>query len=348
MSLGYIGSKKSLITFIEKKLKNHIDLNGEYIFSDLFAGTGIVGNYFHKKYIYKIISNDMEYYSYILNSANLKSSYNDNLKEIIKKINNREYDIEYDDLIKRTYTPFQECERMFFTIENGDFIDYCMNVIIKLKQDNIINEDEEIFLKASLLVNTDKVANTTSVYGSYLKKFKKSANKKLTLTPVHTIENNNRKDNIIYNSDILKLNLNTDILYLDPPYNTRQYSSYYSQLNYILKYDNSIEIKGKGGVIKNWNRSTFCSKRTIVDSLNKILQNIKSNYLLFSYNNEGLLSKQELIEVFSKYYKNVTLYEKNYKKFKAQKSVKKKYVIEYLFICDNNDNKIEDEILSGE
>ena len=77
------------------------------------------------------------------------------------------------------------------------------------------------------------------------------------------------------------------------------------------------------------------------------MKNIESEYLLFSYNNEGLLSKANLIEVFNKYYKNVTLYEKDYKKFKAQKSVKKKRVIEYLFICDNNDKKIEDELLES-
>jgi adenine-specific DNA-methyltransferase len=343
MSLGYLGSKKSLITFIEEKLGNHLSLNKKYTFADLFAGTGFVGNYFHKKYNYDIISNDMEYYSYILNYANLKSLYNDKLEKIIEKINNREYKIDYDNLIKRTYTPFETCERMYFTINNGDFIDYCMNVIIYLKNKEKINNDEEIFLKASLLIRMDKVANTSCVYGAYLKKYKKTALKELKLLPLHTNTNNNC-DNIIYNSDILDLKLKTDICYLDPPYNTRQYGNNYSQLNYILKYDDTIEIKGKTGIIKNWNRSLFCSKKSVTKSLETTLKNIESNYLLFSYNNEGLLKKQELTIIFLKYYKNVTLYEQIYKKFKAQQSVKKKQVIEYLFICDNNDKKIEDEV----
>jgi len=347
MSLGYIGSKKSLINFIVEKLHKHIDINESYTFSDLFAGTGFVGNYFHKKYKYKINANDMEYYSFVLNYANLKSSYNDKLKLIIENINNRTYDIEYDNLIKRTYTPFGDCERMYFTVENGDFIDYCMNVILKLKKDKEITEEEEMFLKASLLVKLDKVANTSAVYGAYLKKFKNSALKKIILQPLHEIKENNGEENKIYNDDILNLKLKTDITYLDPPYNTRQYSNNYSQLNYILKYDDTIEIKGKTGLIKNWNRSTFCSKKSISESLETTLKNIESDYLLFSYNNEGLLSKEDLTKIFGKKYKNVTLYEKDYKKFKAQQSVKKKRVIEYLFVCDNNDIKLEDDILES-
>lgn len=347
MSLGYIGSKKSLINFIVDNLKNHLDIEKSYTFADLFAGTGFVGNYFHKKFNHNIIANDMEYYSYILNHANLKSSFNDKLKTIIEKINNRGYDIECDNLIKRTYTPFETCERMYFTIDNGDFIDYCMNVILYLKNKSEINEDEEIFLKASLLVRMDKVANTSCVYGAYLKKFKKTALKKLKLEPLHIIENNN-ENNIIYNNDILDLKLKTDICYLDPPYNTRQYGNNYSQLNYILKYDDTIVIKGKTGLIKDWNRSSFCSKKTILNSLKQTLQNIDTKYLLFSYNNEGLLSKADLIKTFNEYYKNITLYEKDYKKFKAQQSVLKKRVVEYLFICDNNDKTIKKNIIEGE
>ena len=276
MSLGYIGSKKSLIDFITQSLSKHVDLNKHHSFADLFAGTGFVGNYFNKEFKFDITANDMEYYSFILNSANLNSAYSDKLQTIIDKINIRGYDIECDNLIKRTYTPFESCERMFFTVENGDFIDYCMNVFIHLEKTKEIDEDELIFLKASLMVNLDKVANTTSVYGAYLKKYKKSALKTLELKPVHM--NKTKGTNTIHHSDILKLKMDVDICYLDPPYNNRQYSNNYSQLNYILKYDEDIEIKGKTGLIKNWNRSNFCYKKTILQSLEDTVENINAKY----------------------------------------------------------------------
>ena len=336
MSLGYIGSKKSLLSFIEECLSNHIDLSENLIFSDLFAGTGIVGKYFFNKYNHTIISNDLEYYSYVLNYANLKVSYTNKLQIIIDKINLREYDqIDTKSLIKTTYTPFEECERMYFTIENGEFIDYCMSTIIKLKENNEITYGEEIFLKASLLIRLDKVANTASVYGAYLKKFKKVALKNIILTPVHTTEMVDNK-NTIHNDDILNLTTKTDILYLDPPYNNRQYGNNYSQLNYILKYTDTIEIKGKTGLIKDWNRSSFCSKKTITESLKTTLTNIETDILAFSYNNEGLLTKEELTDIFKLTFNEINCYEKEYKKFKSNKNVMKKTVIEYLFVCVKN------------
>jgi len=335
MSIGYIGSKKSLINFIEESLEKHIENKKNITFSDLFAGTGFVGNFFNKEYGFNIVANDLEYYSYILNYALLKTSYNDNLKEIIENMNKMTYDIQYDDLVRRTYTPYGNCERMFFTVENGNIIDYIQGVIKHLLSQKKINKEEEIFLKASLLTSFDKCANTASVYGAYLKKFKKSASKKIIIKAVHK-ETKIVGENIVHNDDVLNLKVKTTIGYLDPPYNTRQYGGHYSQLNYILKYNEDIEIKGKTGLVKDWNRSSFCSKKTIKESLEKILENNEFEILMYSYNNEGLLTKEELIKIFGKKYKNVVLYEKEYKRYKSQVKNAKKNIVEYLFICDNN------------
>lgn len=336
--LGYIGSKKSLLEFIKNSLSNHINLNStelELSFSDLFAGTGVVGEYFYNNFNVKIISNDLEYYSYIINYSKLKAIFSKKLENIILKINNREYKYKNDELIKKTYSPYLNCERMYFTIENAEFIDYTISVIHNLFNENIIDNKEVVFLQASLISSLDKCANTASVYGAYLKKFKKSAEKNIILNPIHT-NTILKKENIVYNKDALEIKIKTDILYLDPPYNTRQYSSNYSQLNFILKYDKDIEIVGKTGIIKNWNRSSFCSKKTIEKSITKILNNIDTKILAFSYNNEGLISKEVLESIFSKFFINIKLYEKEYKKFKSNIHNNKSNVIEYLFICDNN------------
>lgn len=330
MSLGYIGSKKSLKDFLVNSLNNHIDLTKKHTFVDLFAGTGFVGNFFSKEYNFDITSNDLEYYSYVINYSYLKCSYTEKIQNIIDRINNRVYDIKYKDLIKKTYTPFEDNERMFFTIKNGDMIDYSICVIQHLFDTKIINEEEMFFLKGSLITSIDKVANTASVYGAYLKKFKKTSLKDLVIKPIHkdTIKTNNE----VLNEDSTKLELKSDIGYMDPPYNTRQYSSNYFLLNYILKYDESIEIKGKTGVIKNWNRSSFCSKKTIKESVLQTITKNNFDILMFSYNNEGLLTKEELTELFKTKYTTVHLYEKEYKKFKSQKNNNKKNTIEYLFI----------------
>lgn len=336
MSLGYIGSKKSLINFIDESLSNHINLSESGVFADLFAGTGYVGNHFYKKYNFQIKSNDLEYYSYVLNYAKLKCTYSNKLELIIDSLNQKKYIYLSTNLIRNKFAPYGDCDRMFFTIENAEFIDYCMTCINNLLELNEINFDESMFLKASLLCSLDKCANTASVYGAYLKHFKKSALKLIVIVPIHTNQILSN-ENYIYNDDILNLQIETDILYLDPPYNQRQYSANYSQLNYILKYDNSIEISGKTGLIKNWNRSSFCSKKKINESINIVLTNIKTKILAFSYNNEGLISKDELNEIFQKYFKTITIYQYDYKKFNSNidnnLNTKEHNVIEYLFIC---------------
>ena len=257
-----------------------------------------------------------------------KVSYSSKLQTIIDKLNKDEYEIEYDKLITETYCRYNECERNFFSLENGLKIDYCMNIINRID----IDELERCFLLASLMTAINKIANTTGVYGAYLKHIKKAAEKSLFIIPIH--KNINIPDkHTVYNDDIENLNVELDVVYLDPPYNQRQYSSNYFLLNYILHYDKNIKIKGKTGVIEHWNRSGFCSKQKIKQSLDNVLTNIKCKYLAFSYSNEALLSIDELQIIFSKYFDNIVLYEQEHSRYKSQKNNTGKKIIEYLFVC---------------
>jgi adenine-specific DNA-methyltransferase len=65
--MNYIGSKYRLSSFIKETVCSIVGHNLSYmILCDLFAGTGIVGRLF-KKEVKRVISNDIEYYSYVLN-----------------------------------------------------------------------------------------------------------------------------------------------------------------------------------------------------------------------------------------------------------------------------------------
>ena len=65
--MNYIGSKYSLLDFIDHTIKSVVGEDMSHlVFCDLFAGTGIVGRHF-KTQVSQVISNDWEYYSYILN-----------------------------------------------------------------------------------------------------------------------------------------------------------------------------------------------------------------------------------------------------------------------------------------
>jgi adenine-specific DNA-methyltransferase len=331
--LGYLGCKHSLLNYIQKVLKINVVNTHEYSFTDLFAGTGTVSFFMNDKYK-SVISNDLEYYSYVINCALLKCKYTLKLENLINMCNKLK---PIDGIIYNNFSPNENCERMYFTNENAKKIDAIRIFIEKLKKEHTINTNEYHFLIASLLISTDKIANVACVYAAYLKKFKKSALKELNLIPIHTNKSLQTKGNKVYNdlAENVSKNKKLDIIYLDPPYNARNYAGNYSQLNYIAKYDKDQEIIGKTGLIKGYNKSVFCSKVKAENSFEKLISNLDCKYILLSYNNEGILKQETLKKILLKK-GNVVLYKIKYKKFKCNENNNASRITEFLFFVDTS------------
>jgi adenine-specific DNA-methyltransferase len=334
-TLNYIGSKKTLISNIIKICNDNIPNLKNLSFADLFSGTGTVG-YNMNKLCKKIIGNDLEYYSYIINCALLLSSYSDMIQKIIDDMNNLEG---VEGLIFNNYSN----DRMFFTNDNAKKADAIRLYLNEIYNNNIINDNEFNFLLASIITSVDKVANTSVVYGAFLKEYKKAALKPLQIKPIHMNIKNN-KHNKVYHMKMEDLIVDEtfDIVYLDPPYNQRQYSANYSPLNYIAQYED-IELTGKTGLIKDYNKSNFCKKTTIKETFINAINNIKCKYLILSYNNEGLMSFDDIKNILLKK-GDIKLYKIEYNKFKAQQNVNGNKVYEYIWFVDttNNNNKFEE------
>ncbi len=342
MSLNYIGSKKSLVGFLSTVFENVLDMNSfqenEY-FGDGFSGTGIVGQSIRSKYNIPIQAVDIELYSFMVNYSKLNISYTKNLEKLVKQI----VDISTfrDGLITKYYSPIGN--RKYFTIENARIIDTLRIKIEELKPS--ITSDEYIFLLASLVCSADKVANISCVYGAYLKDFKKTAIKPLQFLPVHTITLDFAK-NLVQKHNILDTDWSMcKAVYFDPPYNNRQYGSNYFILNYIIEYTDKVnEMRGITG-ITNYFKSSFCQSG-VLNEFKKLLDNTTlPRFIFISYNNEGLVSFEDFKNLLANY-GNVVLYKTGYKKFKAQQSVVKKNVMEYLWVIDKSkaSNFIEHQI----
>jgi len=314
--MNYIGSKLKLSSWIEEEVKKVVgkDLS-QKTFCDIFAGTGIVGRTF-KKDVKKVISNDLEHYSYILNK-----NYIGNYKEIkdkekyIEKLNN--LPLIDNGFIYQNYCMGSGSERQYFSDENGKKIDTIRAKIKDWHESRKIGDDLYYFLLASLLESADKVANTASVYGAFLKHIKKSASKKLVLQPACFLENGNSHQVFNMDSNELIKQISGDILYLDPPYNQRQYSANYHMLNTISIYDEFIP-KGKTG-LREYNRSSYCRKNEVKENFEELIKNADFKYIFLSYNNEGLMSEKDVKTIMQKYGK-YSLITKEYQRFKADKT----------------------------
>jgi len=332
--LNYIGSKHKLSSFLKKAIKDTVgsDLS-QLVFCDLFAGTGIVGRNF-KPLVKQIITNDVEFYSYVLNRnyiGNHTSLKTQNHLAFLNKLEGKE------GFIFHHYCENGNEGRLYFSSENGKKIDGIRQQIEAWKRTKEISEDAYYFLLASLIESADKVANTASVYGAYLKKIKKSAQKTLILLPATFALTKNSHE--VFNEDGNELihKIKGDILYLDPPYNARQYGSNYHILNTIAKYDTFIP-KGKTG-LRDYYRSNYCKKNEVQISFEELIKNANFNYVFLSYNNEGLMTENEVKTIMSKYGK-YSLKTTNYQRFKADKTENRNHkataTVEYLHILEKH------------
>ena len=242
----YLGNKYKLLGFIEDIVSEKC--NGFESFCDIFAGTGVVGDRFNEKNI-KIISNDILASNYFAIKAFLGTS-DVNLNSIEEKI------LSLNSLETKEDNYFStHFGNTYFTLENARKIGAIRERIEAIASD----ENEKAVLIASLLYAVDKVANTVGHYDAFRKTLDTVQPLRL-LVPEFSSEDN--QNNEIYREDANKLirKISFDVLYIDPPYNSRQYSDAYHLLENLATWDKPPVH----GIAKKMNRdhlkSEYCLK----------------------------------------------------------------------------------------
>ena len=333
----YLGSKTRLLSFIHSVVtENCNDINS---FVDLFGGTGNVAYSFNNKNT-KIIINDFlksNYYSFIafFGSENIDSKklaeknifYNacDNFEENYFSIN-----------FSNTYFSHYNCQKIGFIRDDieSDFIA------------NKINFREKAYLITSLIYAMDHIANTVGHYDAF--RMNGDLNKTLLLKELEVPTPIVNQKNEIYNEDSNELvkKIKADLVYIDPPYNSRQYCDAYHLLENVARWEKP-EVYGTA---KKMNRdssikSSYCTQKApkIFDDL---IKNINSKYILVSYNNTGAkgagrsqakISDSDIINSLSKK-GDVQVFSTSFNQFTTGKSNFENHE-ERLFLCKCYDEK---------
>ena len=242
-----------------------------------------------------------------------------------------------DGFIFNNYCPSgdNDYKRQYLSDRNGKKIDAIRQQIETWMRDKLITEAEYYILLFSLLEAVSKVTNISGTYAAYLKDWDARTYKSLKLKPFFPISSD--KEHVVYQKDANNLieHIECDILYLDPPYNSRQYITNYHLLETIARYDNP-HVYGKTGLRKysESEKSVYCSKSECLRAFAALISKAKAKHIIVSYNSEGIMSEDEICYVLGRKGKKPEVIPIDYRRFKSNSNgrlTNKKTVQEYLF-----------------
>ena len=356
--ITYIGNKRALLDFIGEGIEK-IKLNlgkTKLDIVDIFSGSGIVARYF-KQHANNLYVNDLEGYSKIINECYLTNKDEVDFKELEKWKKHIKNKIEISGLekgfIAKLYAPanmddIKSGERVFYTPRNAMFIDTARKLI------DDIPPDLKKFFISPLLAEASKHNNTSGVFKGFYKNSTTGIGQyggdgKNALTRILgdielqvPVFSNFKTTNFIYQEDanlLVEKLPEVDVVYMDPPYNQHPYGSNYFMLNLINEYVEPTDYSSVSGIPKNWKTSKYNKKKYAKDSMFDLCSRIKSKFLLISFNSEGFISLNEMLEMLTKI-GEVEVLEMKYNTFRGSRNLGNRniHVKEYLYIVKKENN----------
>lgn len=350
----YIGNKTKLLPILMEIIAEEAPANATIV--DLMSGTGSVAVAFRKQG-YHVIASDMMTYSKHHLVTQLLLDAPPSFQKVIAYLNIGTANLSgYESVLhhlnslpeKESYF-FNEFSpdgipgngspsRKYFTSQNAKKIDAIREQINTWIENDLITAEEESVLKHTLIMAVNDVANISGTYGYFLSKFNVSSLEPIILHPIHFIHDGNTNNVVIqgFAEDIASA-ISADVCYIDPPYMKRQYAANYHILETIARGD-FPETIGKSG-LRNWwdQHSKFCTKTKIRESFTKVITEMNCNKFIISYSEDGLLSLDELKDLFSMFgevkYKTI-----EYSRFRSNNSNLSKKFNEYVIILSKKES----------
>lgn len=291
---------------------------------------------------------------------NLLKKIDSRMEELRKSRENGTY--KHPGFISELYSPadsnnIQKEDRCFYTNYNANYLDVARQLI-----ETEVPEKYKKYFIAPLLSQASIHANTAGIFKGFYKNSKTKTgqfggNGKNALSrilgeivlemPVLSENKCNYRvfcknaNELVTMSELYDLPQDAegifDLAYFDPPYNQHPYGSNYFMLNLLANYERpDVEkISRVSGIPKNWNRSIYNKKNKIAQSFQDLVATVKAKFVLISFNSEGFITKDEMIELLSKCGK-VTVLESEYNTFRGSRNLRDReiHVKEYLFLVD--------------
>jgi adenine-specific DNA-methyltransferase len=333
----YLGSKHRLLGFIAPVIL--AQTGGGGVFIDGFAGTGVVGHHF-RRHADKIIANDLLYCNYLVNRVFLATAPGRVCRLRVKSLL-----AELNELPPAQGYAYRSYGGTYFTREVAGRIDAVRETIAEMRHLERCSEPEAAVLLVSLLFAMDKRANTVGQYDAFLKHLGQAS---YSEAGKHVVDSNVYKPlrlempafeydgrNRVYNEDLNSLitRVEGDVLYLDPPYNTRQYVDCYHVLENIMRW-RKPELYGKTRKFRREPlKSRYSRRGEAAAALAELVERARVRHIFLSYNSEGIISDEQLQRILSRRGR-VEIFEQSYPIFGGGAGVtRKRSIRERLFYC---------------
>jgi adenine-specific DNA-methyltransferase len=343
--MRYIGNKTRLLPFLMRTI-DRLDLSSKTA-HDAFSGTAAVGRAL-KEAGWRVTSSDLMTYSYVFQRAYVVAQRSPSFAALRagdpelrrahrspafrKSIANRGALDAMSEFLTRWIEPERGFigshfapagGRMYFTQENADRIDAIRRRLHEWWSSGLIQDDAYYVLLAALIEGADRVANTAGVYAAFIKRWQANARRALTMRP--EIPRRGVRGSSAHRADAAgtaRVTGDVELIYIDPPYNARQYSGYYHVPEVIARgwFDGVPVLRGKTGLMGGGDQqSDWCSARKADLALSELLRATGARHALVSYHSEGLLSERDLKDVLAGAAKfgTVKRYSRGYRRYRS-------------------------------
>lgn len=345
--MRYLGNKRRLLDDITSFAERH-NVQGQS-FTDAFAGTGAVGAHF-KRLGYQVTACDLLKASFVAQVAQLELSSSPSfsallskpaIKSILRsskaKLARSRYLNEHEEadetsaafaalelcgspregLIFRNYAPSGHFQRRYFQDEHARAIDGALATLRHWHRSAWLSRAELCYLLYAVLDAADRVANIAGVYAAYLKKWQSNTEQSWSLrrpefTPGPVGQ--------AFCGDSVELVVHRpcDILYIDPPYNSRQYAAFYHVREVMAEWpwiedtaDFENQLYGKTGMRPYSHlKSDFCvrarapdlgGQRRCESAFHELLKRARARHIIVSYNQEGIVPRDVILNALADY-----------------------------------------------
>lgn len=354
--MRYIGNKTRLLDFIRRVLRTRGIAGGTAV--DPFTGTASVARAL-KRWGFQVIASDLMEFAHVFARAYVQTDAPPDLAPLASRLHPHPPTlagaIAYlnhlepaPGFLHEHFTPAGaeglRHERMFFTPVNAARIDRVRATIEEWRRERLIDDDTFYLLLAATIEAADRVANTAGIYAACIKSWQPNARRAFQLrlpraTPGPT-SRATRADALTLVRELEPF----DLLYIDPPYNERQYPAYYHIPELIATgwFSGPVELRGKTGLLQDADkRSEWSSRRHCATALEELVASSPCRHIVMSYNSEGLIPEETIARTLKSYGRADTYrrYTRRYRRYRSDTDGQsRRYrgdeVVELLFCVD--------------